>query len=111
MQCLWQGRSELPADAANPVFELLDEMETKQIRKDNGTFRHAFQGAYTAPVALLEDRGEALFQVSRISCHFAQIRSYRTSVKLPQLRLSAVITIEEFPKSGSELLLKTSSRH
>jgi len=44
--------------------------------------------------------------ISRIPCHFAQIRSYRTSVKLPQLRLSAVITIEEFPKSGGGLLLK-----
>ena len=47
-----------------------------------------------------------LLYISRIPCHFAQIRSYRTSVQEPELRLSAVITIEEFPKSGSGLFLK-----
>ena len=34
------------------------------------------------------------------------MRSYRISVKYPELRLGAVITIEEFPKSGSGLFLK-----
>ena len=48
--------------------------------------------------------------VSRIPCHSAQVRSYRTRVKEPQLGLGAVITIEEFPKSGSGLFQKNSSR-
>ena len=32
-------------------------------------------------------------------------------LKYPELRLSAVITIEDFQKTGSGLFLKTSSRH
>ena len=49
--------------------------------------------------------------LSRIRCHSAQFRSYRTSVQSRQLRLGAVKTIEEFAKSGRGLLLKNSSKH
>ena len=60
---------------------------------------------------VVQNTSDCVLVVSRIRCHTAQIRSYRTSVKQPQLRLGAVITIEEFPKSGSGLFLKNSSRH